>query len=211
VLVSDFYAAYDGIECPQQKCLIHLIRDLNSDLMGEPFNQELKGLVGDFTRLLRPIIATVDRYGLKARFLRRHKAEVERFYRALLAADVQSDTARKCKARLQRNQNSLFTFIDYDGVPWNNNNAEHAIKSFVFLRRIISGVTTEKGIREYLVLLSICQTCKYMGVDFLDFLRSGEKDIHAFAESRCGRRRWTQTSQPNRSPADVIPNTGSQP
>lgn len=23
-----------------------------------------------------------------------------------------------------------------------------------------------------------------MGVDFLDFLRSGEKDIHAFAESR---------------------------
>ena len=32
-----------------------------------------------------------------------------------------------------------------------------------------------------------------MGVDFLDFLRSGEKDIHAFAESRRGRRRRTQT------------------
>lgn len=28
---------------------------------------------------------------------------------------------------------------------------------------------------------------------FLDFLRSGEKDIHAFAESRRGRRRRTQT------------------
>jgi len=27
-----------------------------------------------------------------------------------------------------------------------------------------------------------------MGVDFLDFLRSGEKDIHAFAESRRRRR-----------------------
>jgi Transposase IS66 family len=26
VLVSDFYAAYDSIHCPQQKCLIHLIR-----------------------------------------------------------------------------------------------------------------------------------------------------------------------------------------
>ena len=26
--MSDFYAAYDGIRCPQQKCLIHLIRDL---------------------------------------------------------------------------------------------------------------------------------------------------------------------------------------
>ena len=40
--------------------------------------------------------------------------------------------------------------------------------------------------KEYLTLLSICETCNYMGVDFLDFLRSGEKDIHAFAESRRG-------------------------
>lgn len=177
VLVTDFYAAYDGIECPQQKCLIHLIRDLNDDLIGEPFNEELKGLVADFARLLRPMVATVDRYSLKARFLRKHRREVERFYHALRDLNLKSETAKKCKARLKKNRNSLFSFLDYDGVPWNNNNAEHAIKSFVFLRNIISGVTTEKGIREYLVLLSICQTCKYMGVDFLDFLHSGEKDI----------------------------------
>lgn len=29
VLVSDFYIAYDSVNCPQQKCLIHLIRDMN--------------------------------------------------------------------------------------------------------------------------------------------------------------------------------------
>jgi predicted RecB family nuclease len=188
VLVSDFYAAYDGIECPQQKCLIHLIRDLNNDLIAEPFNKELKGLIADFTLLLRPIIATVDRSGLKTRFLHKHKIEVDRFYRAIHGLDLSSETAQKCRARLEKNRNSLFTFLDYDDVPWNNNNAEHAIKSFVFLRRIISGVTTEKGIREYLVLLSICQTCKCMGVDFLDFLRSGEKDIEVFAQTRQRRR-----------------------
>jgi hypothetical protein len=33
VLVSDFYAAYDSMECPQQKCLIHFIRDLNDALI----------------------------------------------------------------------------------------------------------------------------------------------------------------------------------
>jgi hypothetical protein len=188
VLVSDFYAAYDSIECPKQKCLVHLIRDLNEDLMAEPFNEELKKLIADFTFLLRPMIATVDRYGLKGRFLRKHKKDVKRFYRALGHLDLQSETSQKCRTRFERNKNSLFTFLDYDGVPWNNNNAEHAIKSFALLRRIITGVTTEKGIREYLVLLSICQSCKYMGVDFLDFLRSGEKDIHAFAESWRGRR-----------------------
>ena len=48
------------------------------------------------------------------------------------------------------------------------------------------------------MLLSVCQTCKYMGVDFLDFLRSGEKDIHAFAESRRGRRRRSPTANRKR-------------
>ncbi|MBI2949637.1 MAG: hypothetical protein HYY23_18535 [Verrucomicrobia bacterium] len=43
--------------------------------------------------------------------------------------------------------------------------------------------------------MSLHQTCKYMGVDFLDFLRSGEKDIHAFAESRRRRKRRTQPGQ----------------
>jgi predicted RecB family nuclease len=37
VLVSDFYAAYDVINCSQQKCLIHLMRDLNNDLLKYPF------------------------------------------------------------------------------------------------------------------------------------------------------------------------------
>ena len=62
-----------------------------------------------------------------------------------------------------------------------------------------------------MILLSVCQTCKYMGVDFLDFLRSGEKGIYAFAESQRGRRRRTQTSQSAGLPAEAIPDTGSQP
>jgi len=87
---------------------------------------------------------------------------------------------------LEENQDKLFTFLKFDGVPWNNN-AEHAIKALARLRRIVTGRSSPKGIEDYLILLSICQTRKYMGMDFLDFLRSGEKDLHAFAESRRGR------------------------
>jgi hypothetical protein len=79
-------------------------------------------------------------------------------------------------------RNKLFTFLDYDGIPWNNNNAEHAIKAFASLRKVIGGVSTEKGIREYLTLLSVCETCKYKGVSFLEFLRSGESDIDVFIQ-----------------------------
>src|SRR5579863_7857150 len=42
VLVSDFYAGYDSLSCPQQKCLIHLIRDMNQDLLNNPFDEELQ-------------------------------------------------------------------------------------------------------------------------------------------------------------------------
>ena len=56
--------------------------------------------------------------------------------------------------------------------------------------------------------MTVCQTCNYMGVDFLDFLRSGEKDIHAFEESRRGRKRRTQTSPPPDSPPSAAPDSG---
>jgi len=36
VLVSDFYTAYDSIGCPQQRCLIHLMRDLNDEVLSNP-------------------------------------------------------------------------------------------------------------------------------------------------------------------------------
>ena len=81
----------------------------------------------------------------------------------------------------KKNPDKLFTFLKYDGIPWNNNNAEHAIKAFAALRDVISGSSTAKGVDEYLTLLSICQTCMYQGLDFLGFMRSGEKDIDVFS------------------------------
>jgi predicted RecB family nuclease len=180
VLVSDFYAAYDSMNCAQQKCLIHLMRDLNDDLLKQPFNEELKGLVREFSCLLKPMIETVDQFGLKAHFLRKHKVFVERFYKELAKRNYQSEIAIYYKKRFEKNRAKLFTFLDYDGIPWNNNNAEHAIKAFAALRKNIDGTTTEKGIREYLILQSICEACKYKGVSFLDFLRSGERDIDGF-------------------------------
>ena len=108
---------------------------------------------------------------------------MDRFYRQIADVPLQSEIAIKLKDRLEKNRDKLFTFLMFDGVPWNNNNAEHAVKAFAMLRQVIKGVTSERGIRDHLVLLSISQTCKYKAVDFLDFLRSGEKDINAFANS----------------------------
>jgi len=168
VLVSDYYSGYDSIPCIQQKCLIHLTRDLNDDLRKHPFNQEMRQIAEAFASLLRPMIASVDRFGLRARHLRKHRPAVEKFFCALEKCDYQTEVAVAYRKRFEKNRNKLFTFLDCDGVPWNNNNAEHAIKAFARLRRTMGGASTVKGIEEYLVLLSISETCKAKGADTLD-------------------------------------------
>jgi len=181
VLVSDFYAGYDSIDCPQQKCLIHLMRDVNEDLGKQPFNEEMKEIAQEFGSLLKPMIESVDRFGLKAYHLKKHRCSVDRFFDVLSKKDYQTEVAVSYKRRFEKNRAKLFTFLDHDGVPWNNNNAEHAIKAFVRLRRSVTGKSSAKGIRDYLVLLSISETCRYKGASFFDFLRSGNLDLDSFA------------------------------
>jgi predicted RecB family nuclease len=191
VLVSDYYAAYDSLDCPQQKCLIHLIRDFNQDIQGNPWDEELKSLAGKLGSLLRGIVATIDQYGLKCRYLVKHKKDVDRFFESLTADTFHSEVATSYRDRLLKSRDKLFTFLDHDGVPWNNNPAEHAVKQFAYYRENIDGQITENGLNEYLVLLSICVTCKYKGVSFLKFLLSGEKDIDVFSQNRRKKRSRT--------------------
>jgi Transposase IS66 family len=148
----------------------------------------MKSIAIGFAGLLKPMVETIDRRGLKKHFLRKHLIEVNRFYRFLNASDFKSEAASRCKQRFEKNRDKLFTFLAYDGVPWNNNNAEHAIKAFARLRDVISGTSTKKGIDEYLTLLSVSETCEYQGLDFLNFLRSGEEDVETFARHRKGKR-----------------------
>jgi hypothetical protein len=176
VLVSDFYAAYDSVPCAQQKCLIHMMRDINEDLHRNPFDDELKEIARRFGALLREIVETIDAYGLKARHLGKHRTPAARFIEHVVAMKCATEAGLALKKRIEKNRDRLFTFLNYDGVPWNNNNAEHAVRAFTRLRNGVSS-NTPKGTREYATLLSIQQTLKYRGMSFLEFLRSGRMEI----------------------------------
>jgi hypothetical protein len=188
VLVSDFYAAYDALPCPQQKCLVHLMRAMNQLLLNHPFDAELKSVTGSFGQVLRAIVTTIDQYGLKRRHLGRHRRAVADFFGSLSGQPFRSEAAEDLRHRLLRNRGELFTFLEYDGVPWNNNNAENAIRQFGYYRDRTAGMMREAGLQDYLVLLSLCHTCRYRGVSFFQFLRSGQKDLDRFCETRRRRR-----------------------
>ncbi|WP_442508214.1 TM0106 family RecB-like putative nuclease [Novipirellula sp. SH528] len=184
VLVSDFYPGYESIPCPQQKCLIHLMRDLNDDLLKQPFNSELRILASKFGAMLQSIVETIDEAGLKSKALKTHQVDVTTFYDWLEEVEYSNGVFQHFKERFEKSRSKLFTFLDHDDIPWNNNNAEHAIKAFAKLRNAIEKLNGERSIAEYLVLLSVSVTCEFQGVPVLTFLRSGLDDIDEYIKRR---------------------------
>jgi hypothetical protein len=184
VLVSDFYGAYDGLPCHQQKCLVHLMRDMNQLLLNNPFDEDLRTITRPFGALLRSIIKTVDEHGLKHEYLRAHEPEVAGFAESLAQQSTLSEAAESLRDRLLKCWEKLFTFIHHDGVSWNNNCAENAIRSFADYRENMEGTMTAEGLREHLNLLSLFQTCRYRGISFLRFMLSREVDLVGFRDRK---------------------------
>ena len=102
VLVSDFYPGYDGMPCRQQKCLVHLIRDINDDLWKAPFDMELEAFAVEVQSLLVPMLEAVDHFGLKAWHLRKFLKDVEQFYqRTIVGREYTSEAVVKYQKRFE--------------------------------------------------------------------------------------------------------------
>jgi hypothetical protein len=184
VVVSDFYPGYDSLSARQQKCWAHFIRDINEDLRKSPFDTELE----TFTKALRDLIVfifeAVEKYGLKARHLRKFKVKINKFYKLHVnGSKLKSDTTAKYQKRLSKFKDRLFVFLECDNIPWNNNMAERALRH-IAVQRKISGSFFSSSMQDYLVLLGISQTCRFQNKQLLSFLMSGEKDIDTFKSKK---------------------------
>jgi hypothetical protein len=184
ILISDFYPGYDSVRCTQQKCWVHLIRDMNDDLWNAPFDIEYEAFVLKVRNLILPIMEAVQKYGLKKRTLNKFKVYVERFYEeTIVDQHYKSELATKYQNRFIRYRESLFVFLEHDGIPWHNNTAECAIRHLTVQRKI-SGHFSEDLTHSYLVFLGIMQTCRFQSKSFLRFLFSEEMDIDRFKDSK---------------------------
>jgi hypothetical protein len=146
--------------------------------------KELEGFAVAVQSLLVPILVAVGRFGLKAYHLRRFEKEVERFYeKNVTGREYASEYAAKYQKRFVRYRDSLFTFLTLDGIPWENNMAERAIRQLAVQRKI-SGSFYKRVAGHYLVLLAIAQTCRFQEKSFLKFLLSKETDLDSFRRTR---------------------------
>ena len=53
------------------------MRDLNDAILNNPFDEEMKSITQGFADLLKPMVDTIDRRGLRKSSLRKHLVSVD--------------------------------------------------------------------------------------------------------------------------------------
>ena len=165
ILVSDFWGAYNAVACAlRQTCLVHLLRDLKqvekykSTAHDWPaFAKLLRRLLGDAIRLWRL------RGELPAETYASRRARLTQRLEALIETAWRNGEARRLIKRLRRHQADLLTFLDHDGVPFDNNHAEREVRPAVIIRKNSYGNRSEVGADAQAVLMTIFRTLKQRG------------------------------------------------
>jgi len=166
-LITDFWSAYNAVACAaRQMCLVHLFRELEqTDQYKSPgkhwpaFAKKLRRLLGDAIRLWR----CKEELPAETYTSRRQRLDVR--LAEMIDTDWQDANARRLIKRLRRHQNDLFTFLDQEGVPFDNNHAERSIRPAVILRKNSYGNRSERGADCQAVLMSVFRTLKQRGHD----------------------------------------------
>ena len=167
ILVSDFWGAYNAIACAdRQMCLVHLLRELEQTQKYKSpgdnwpaFAKKLKKLVADAIRLWKK----KEEHSEETYASRRARLTVR--LQTLIETDWNNKHAKRLIKRLRRHQNDLFTFLDQDQVPFDNNHAERAIRPAVILRKNSYGNRSTKGADCQAVLMSVFRTLDQRGLD----------------------------------------------
>jgi transposase len=134
-LVSDFYAAYDGLGCAKQRCLVHLLREL-AKLREELPWQSVRAFIGPLIELFQDAIALGKdraRLGPEA-FDASYRRIIERFDELMLGTRTRHPECLRIWKRLYKHCDELFTFLDDPRVPADNNGAERDIRSLAAAR-----------------------------------------------------------------------------
>lgn len=171
-LVSDFYAVYDQFDCPQQKCLTHLLRDLREAMQQRP---ELAAHAF-FTRCKRLLQQMLR---LKKRRRRQSAAQYDRQVKSLetqlgnLSQQTWDDAdADRLSQRLKKYKDRLTTFLHDRHVDGTNNAAERALRPAVVMRKITGGSRSAAGAHAWAVLASVMRTAQQQGRHVLDTIKT---------------------------------------
>ena len=164
-LISDFYGAYAQFNCPQQKCLAHLLRELKDSSIARPqlkdhsFFKKCRRLIKQMLKL------KTSREQLKPARYEHRVALLEKRLSKLGEERWNDVDADRIAARLRKYGGQLTTFLHKEAVDGTNNAAERALRPAVVMRKISGGSRSEAGARAWAILASVMRTAQQQGRD----------------------------------------------
>jgi len=174
VLVSDCFVAYDDKKLAawlKQKCLAHLLKDLNE--MEESKTGRAVHFARDGTAVLRAaLVLKSEKPNLDpATFAQRAQA-LESQLDALISRQRKLKDPENIRfaRRLRKHRPHLLRFLYVDGLDATNNLAERQLRPGVIIRKTNGCNRTKGGAETHSVLTSILVTCRQHSVPILDYI-----------------------------------------
>ena len=168
-LVTDFYGAYNIYDGLKQRCWIHFGRDLKS--LSEKHADE-QSVVSWVDAALGVYYRAKDTVSLSYPDMERCRLRIgfESELQALAEPYLATKDApqRVLAQRIDRFLGELFTFVQYPGVPSENNAAERAIRPAVIARKVSGGTRSSRGSDTMSVLRSLFETWRLQGRNPID-------------------------------------------
>lgn len=157
--ITDDYVGYDNVFETQALCWAHpdrKIRDLaESKVIYGKAKETCEKMHEEFKKLykeLREFQGTFkERKAKKKEYIKR--------YEALIVPDEHDPQKLKTyKETLRKEEKKYFTFMDIEGIPMDNNQAERRLRHVVLKRKICLGSKTDKGAKMLEKLYSVVLT-----------------------------------------------------
>jgi len=157
ILVSDGYGVYRNWIGQRQSCLAHLIREAKG--LAERRNPEL-ARCGTWAR---EELRRLCRMAKTPPTLGEWNMFYARFIRLVSRYGDRKDDAGKLVRRLRDEMDSLWLFLQEQGVAPTNNHAERMLRFAVLWRKRSLGTQSDRGERWAERILSLRQTCRLQG------------------------------------------------
>jgi transposase len=154
ILICDGYAVYRDWVGLRQTCLAHLIRDARA--LSERKDEE----IAKFGRKALRELQKLTHMAHSPPTMGEWRAFYARFIFLITRHHGKGDEAAKFAARLLREIDSLWVFLEKAGVSPTNNHAERMLRFAVCWRKRSYGTVSEKGNRWVERMLSLRQTCR---------------------------------------------------
>ena len=170
VLVSDFYAAYDQYDGLQQKCWVHLLRDIHALVRQHPDDTRLvagaEAVHACYAQALEQAAALTARRANAEERRAARWACAQRLWQLCrpFAADETAPQAKLCR-RIDKYRHALCTFVREVGVPADHNPAERSVRHEVISRKISGGTRAPAGTQTRMALATLFGTWRAQGHD----------------------------------------------